>query len=107
MEIYQSLLNRFVTPVIRRHEVRATQPDLIVDRSNAALIFDVKFGGNRPRPPSKSKSIGGPLPKPLPLHKHAKLAGQAAYPDHIARVPRTAPLGRFIDSFASISTPPT
>ncbi len=65
----------------------AGRPDMIVVRSNDALIIDVKAGREQPSHVVQIMIYMYALPRALPQYQHAKLAGEIVYPTRIARVP--------------------
>ena len=80
----------------------AGRPDLIVDRGDDALIIDVKTGQEQPWHAVQIQIYQYALPKALPERfRHARLAGEVVYPSRIARVPRGALPGQFIDQLGS------
>ena len=91
----------------------AGRPDLIIPRGDDALIIDVKTGREQPWHIVQVMIYQWALPKALPQYKHARLAGEVVYPNHIARVPKGALPSQFIDQLASTIrriaayTPPT
>ena len=58
----------------------AGRPDLIVVRSNDALIIDVKAGQEQPAHFVQIMIYMYALPRALPQFQHAKLAGEVVYP---------------------------
>ncbi len=80
----------------------AGRPDLIVDRGNDALIIDVKTGQEQPWHTVQLQIYQYALPKALPERfRHARLSGEVVYPSRIARVPRGALPGLFINQLGS------
>ena len=79
----------------------AGQPDIIVNRGSDALIIDVKSGGEQPSHTVQVMTYQWALPKALTRYSYAKLAGEVVYPDRVARVPRGALPGQFIDNLGS------
>ena len=79
----------------------AGQPDLIIERSNDALIIDVKSGQEQPWHSVQVMIYQWALPRALPQYQHARLAGEVVYRDHIKRVPRGALPGQFIEQLGS------
>ncbi len=79
----------------------AGQPDLIVERSNDALIIDVKSGQEQPWHTVQVMIYQWALPKASPRYQHARLAGEVVYRDRIKRVPRGALPGQFIEQLGS------
>ena len=65
----------------------AGRPDLIVVRSNDALIIDIKAGREQPAHFVQIMIYMYALPRALPQYQHAKLAGEVVYPTRTARVP--------------------
>ena len=65
----------------------AGRPDLIVVRSNDALIIDVKAGREQPSHFVQIMIYMYALPRALPQYQHAKLAGEVIYPTGTRRVP--------------------
>ena len=65
----------------------AGRPDLIVVRSNDALIIDVKAGREQPAHFVQIMIYMYALPRALPQYQHAKLAGEVVYPTRTTRVP--------------------
>ena len=65
----------------------AGRPDLIVVRSNDALIIDVKAGREQPSHFVQIMIYMYALPRALPQFQHAKLAGEVVYPTGTRRVP--------------------
>ena len=65
----------------------AGRPDLIVVRSNDALIIDVKAGRQQPSHFVQIMIYMYALPRALPQYQHAKLAGEIVYPTRTRRVP--------------------
>ena len=65
----------------------AGRPDLIVVRSNDALIIDVKAGRQQPSHFVQIMIYMYALPRALQQYQHAKLAGEVVYPTRTARVP--------------------
>ena len=65
----------------------AGRPDLIVVRSNDALIIDVKTGREQPAHFVQIMIYMYALPRALPQFQHAKLAGEVIYPTGTRRVP--------------------
>ena len=65
----------------------AGRPDLIVVRSNDALIIDVKAGREQPSHSVQIMIYMYALPRALPQFQHAKLAGEVIYPTGTRRVP--------------------
>ena len=65
----------------------AGRPDLIVVRSNDALIIDVKAGREQPAHFVQIMIYMYALPRALHQYQHAKLAGEIVYPTRTARVP--------------------
>ena len=79
----------------------AGQPDIIVNRSSDALIIDVKSGREQPSHTVQVMIYQWALPKALTRYSYTKLAGEVVYPDRVARVPRGALPGQFIDNLGS------
>ena len=80
----------------------AGRPDLIVNRGDDALIIDVKTGQEQPWHAVQLQIYQYALPKALPERfHHARLAGEVVYPSRVARVPRGALHGQFIDQLGS------
>ena len=65
----------------------AGRPDLIVVRSNDALIIDVKAGRQQPAHFVQIMIYMYALPRALQQYQHAKLAGEVVYPTGTRRVP--------------------
>ena len=65
----------------------AGRHDLIVVRSNDALIIDIKAGREQPAHVVQIMIYMYALPRALPQYQHAKLAGEIVYPTRTARVP--------------------
>ena len=65
----------------------AGRPDLIVVRSNDALIIDIKAGRQLPAHFVQIMIYMYALPRALQQFQHAKLAGEIVYPTRTARVP--------------------
>ena len=65
----------------------AGRPDLIVVRSNDALIIDIKAGQQQPSHYVQIMIYMYALPRALPQYQHAKLAGEVVYPTRTTRVP--------------------
>ena len=65
----------------------AGRPDLIVVRSNDALIIDIKAGREQPAHFVQIMIYMYALPRALPQYQHAKLAGEVVYPTRTTRVP--------------------
>ena len=65
----------------------AGRPDLIVVRSNDALIIDIKAGREQPAHFVQIMIYMYALPRALQQFQHAKLAGEIVYPTRTARVP--------------------
>ena len=65
----------------------AGRPDLIVERSNDALIIDIKAGRVQPSHFVQIMIYMYALPRALHQYQHAKLAGEIVYPTRTTRVP--------------------
>ena len=65
----------------------AGRPDLIVERSNDALIIDIKAGRVQPAHVVQIMIYMYALPRASPQYQHGKLAGEIVYPTRTRRVP--------------------
>ena len=79
----------------------AGKPDLIVIRDDHTLIIDVKTGQEQPWHKVQLMTYLYALPKAFLEFRDARISGEIVYPTHIARVPKGAPPGQFIDSLGS------
>ena len=79
----------------------AGKPDLVVVRNDHTLIIDVKTGQEQPWHKVQVMTYVYALPKALPEFRDARISGEIVYPTHIARVPRGAPPGQFIENLGS------
>ena len=80
----------------------AGRPDLIVVRSNDALIIDVKAGREQPAHFVQIMIYMYALPRALPQYQHAKLAGEVVYPSRTARVPMGSLHTQFIKDLGAL-----
>ena len=80
----------------------AGRPDLIVVRSNDALIIDIKAGREQPSHVVQIMIYMYALPRALPQYQHAKLAGEVFYPTRTARVPMGSLHTQFIKDLGAL-----
>ena len=80
----------------------AGRPDLIVVRSNDALIIDIKAGREQPSHVVQIMIYMYALPRALQQYQHAKLAGQVVYPTRTTRVPMGSLHTQFIKDLGSL-----
>ena len=80
----------------------AGRPDLIVVRSNDALIIDVKAGREQPAHVVQIMIYMYALPRALHQYQHAKLAGEIVYPTGTRRIPMGGLHTQFIKDLGSL-----
>ena len=80
----------------------AGRPDLIVVRSNDALIIDIKAGREQPSHVVQIMIYMYALPRALPQYQHAKPAGEVVYPTGTRRVPMGGLHTQFIKDLGSL-----